>query len=209
MNRTSTNKTDAGNVSYGICRVSKVFRSPPFDPTRPDNNIVTLPQMKIRRASLHVIGLLVFHFISVFAAAGELSFATMEDGDRVEVTHSSKGCFHDWTRYYEVRRRDGVLVFREYAITWKRGIPPTITEKKMLGDLVLTKNEIAGLDGFLRFYRGKKAATSTTQSSLLVEYFEGSKRVAVENLQDGSMGHGLDNRKDVVQFFELAARFQK
>jgi len=61
----------------------------------------------------------------------------------------------------------------------------------------------------LRFYRGKKEVFSSTESSLLVEYFEGSKRVGGENLHDGSMGHGLEKRKDVVQFFELAARFQK
>lgn len=165
--------------------------------------------MNTRRASFHVIGLIGFLFTTVFAAAAELSFATMEDGDRVEVTHSSKGCFHNWTRYYEVSKRDGVWDFREYAITWKKGIPPTIAEKKVMGELKLTKNEIAGLDGFLRFYRGKKGATSETQSSLIVEYFEGSKRVGVENLHDSSMGHGLENRNDVVQFFQLAARFQK
>ncbi len=165
--------------------------------------------MKTRRASLHVVGLIAFLFVTGFAAAAELSFATMEDGDRVEVTHSSKGCFHDWTHYYEVSRQDGVSVFRQYAITWKKGIPPTIAEKKVMGELKLTKNEIDGLDGFLRFYRGKKEASSTTQSSLLVEYFEGSKRVGVENLHDGSMGYGLEKRKDVIQFFELAARFQK
>lgn len=164
--------------------------------------------MKPRRASLHVIGLIGFLFTTVFATA-ELSFATMEDGDRVEVTESSKGCFHDWTHYYEVSRQGGVAVFRQYAITWKKGIPPTIAEKRVVGELKLTKNEIAGLDGFLRFYRGKKKASSTTQSSLLVEYFEGSKRVGAENLHDESGGYGLENRKDVVQFYELAARFQK
>lgn len=165
--------------------------------------------MKTRRASLHVIGLMVFHLIAGFAAAAELGFATMEDGDRVEITHSSKGCFHNWTRYYEVSRQDGVSVFREYAIAWDKARPPTIVEKKIMGELTLTKTEISGLDGLLRFYRGKKEVFSSTESSLLVEYFEGSKRVGGENLHDGSMGHGLEKRKDVVQFFELAARFQK
>lgn len=165
--------------------------------------------MKTRRTSLYVIGLIAFHFTAAFAAAAELSFGTMEDGDRVEITESSKGCFHDWTRYYEVSRRDGVAVFREYAITWEKGIRPTIADKKVMGELKLAQNEIAGLDGFLRFYRGEKGASSTTQSSLVVEYFEGSRRVGIENLHDGSMGHGLENRKDVIQFFELAARFQK
>ena len=165
--------------------------------------------MKTLRATLFAITLIAFFSSTAFVAAGELSFAAMEDGDRVEITHSSKGCFHDTTLYYEVSRRDGVSVFAQYAITWEKGIPPKIAEKKVIGELTLTKNEIVGLDGFLRFYRGKKEASSTTQSSLLVEYYEGSKRVRVESLHDESMGHGLDKRKDVVQLFELAARFQK
>lgn len=165
--------------------------------------------MKTRRASLKVIGLIAFHITAVFAAGSELSFSTMEDGDRVEITHSSTGCFHDITLYYEISRRDGVSVFVQYAITWEKGIPPKIAEKKVIGELKLTKNEIEGLESFLRFYRGKKEAISTTQSSLIVEYFEGTRRVGVENIHDGSGGHGLENRKDVVQFFQLAARFRK
>lgn len=165
--------------------------------------------MNTRRASSHVIGLIALYLTTGLAAAVELSFSTMEDGDRVEITHSSKGCFHDATLDYEVSRRNGVSVFVQYAITWEKGIPPKIAEKKVIGELKLTNQEINGLDGFLRFYRGKKEASSTTQSSLIVEYFDGTKRVGVENLHDGSMGHGLENRKDVVQFFELVARFQK
>lgn len=165
--------------------------------------------MNTHRASLHVIVLFAFHCFPIFASAAELCFATMEDGDRVEITHSSKGCFHDWTRYFEVSRQDGILEFREYAITWKKRIPPTIAEKKVMGELTVTKNEIAGLDSFLRFHREKKNGFSTTESSLLVEYFEGSKRVGAENLHDSTGGHGLESRKDIVQFSELAARFQK
>jgi hypothetical protein len=175
---------------------------------RPANS-VTRHQMKTLRATLFVIALIAFFSSTVFIAAAELSFAAMEDGDRVEITHSSKGCFHDTTLYYEVSRRDGASVFIQYAISWEKSIPPKVAERKVIGELKLTKSEIDGLDAFLRFYRGKKEASSTTQSSLLVEYFGRSKRVGVENLHDGSMGHGLENRKDVVQFFQLAARFQK
>ncbi len=162
--------------------------------------------MKTLRAALFVSSLFACAFS---AAAADLSFATMEDGDRVEITHSSKGCFHDTTLYYEVSKRDGVSSFVQYAITWEKGATPKIVEKKILGELKLSKYQIDGLDAFLRFYRGKKEASSETSSSLLVEYFEGSKRVGVEHLHDGSMGHGLDEREDVVQFYQLAARFQK
>lgn len=142
-------------------------------------------------------------------AAAALSFSTMEDGDRVEITYSSKGCFHDETLYYEVRRRDGLSVFIQYAITWEKGIQLKISEKKVLGELKLTNSDVAGLDGLLRFYRGKKESNSTTEDSMLVEYFEGAKQVGIKKLHDESGGYGLDTRKDVVRLFQLAARFQK
>jgi hypothetical protein len=161
---------------------------------------------RIIKLLAHIV---VFFGFAAAASAGQLSFATMEEGDRVEVTYSSTGCFHDTTFYYEVRRVDGVSVFTQYAITWQQGVPPKIAEKKVLGESRLTKKEIDGLDAFLRFYRGKKEASSTTQSTMLVEYYEGSKRVGVETLHDESGGYGLEGRKDIVQIFELADRFQK
>lgn len=165
--------------------------------------------MKTFRVSMLVAGIVAFFCFAVAVSAGELSFGAMKNADRIEVTHSSKGCFHDTILYYEVKRIDGVSVFTQYSIVWDKGIPSRIAEKKVLGELNLTKNEIDGFDAFLRFYRGKKNASSTTQSSLLIEYYEGSKRVGVEKLHDESGGYGLDSRKDVIQFFEVAARFRK
>jgi len=165
--------------------------------------------MNTVRASFFIIAIVGAFLPVAFVSAGELSFATMEDGDRVEITQSSIGCFHDTTDYYEVSKHAGDVVFTQYAITWQKGVQPKIVEKKVIGELKLTKIDIDGLDAFLRFYRGKKEASSTTQSSLLVEYYEGSKRVGFERLHDESMGHGLEERKDVIQFFQLAARFEK
>jgi hypothetical protein len=165
--------------------------------------------MKTVRAASFVVSLFAVFSSTFTVAAADLSFATMEDGDRVEITHSAKGCFYNTTLYYEVSKRDGVSSFVQYAITWEKGSTSKIVEKKVLGELELTKAQIDGLDAFLRFYRGKKEVYTEASSSLLVEYFEGSKRVGVEQLHDESMGHGLDKRQDVVQFFQLAARFQK
>ena len=143
-----------------------------------------------------------------FGFAEELLFSQMEDGDRVEVTRKSTGCFHDTTSYYEIRKRDGACFFKELAITWSQGSPPEVVEKKTVGEIVLGEKDILGLDALLKFYRGEKKASSTTQVSLVVEYFEPRGRVKVEKLRDGSGGYGLGGRNDVVTFFDLAQRFQ-
>jgi hypothetical protein len=153
--------------------------------------------------------LAIFFLTALCAHAAEPSFSNMEEGDRVEMTSRSKGCFHDVTSYYEVRKSNGSCLFTEYAITWSKITFGQITEKKVIGVVQLTQGDIEGIDGLLKFYRGKKEAFSTTQDSLLVEYFEGDKRIKVENLLDESGGYGLEKKKGVTSFFELTKRFQK
>jgi hypothetical protein len=147
--------------------------------------------------------------IAVSAWAAEPSFSNMEEGDSVEMTFRSTGCFHNITGYYEVRKSNGSSFFTEYAITWDKKIPGVMTEKKVIGVGQLAQHDIEGLDGLLRYYRGKKEGGSTTQASLLVEYFEGGKRIKVESLEDGSGGPGLEGKKDIASFFELTQRFHK
>jgi len=174
--------------------------------------------LKTFRAISRPIALIAFPAFVPKIMARELGFATMEDGDRVEITHASKGCFHDRTLYYEIRRTDGSSIFTQYAITWEKTSPPKIAEKRVVGEIKLTQSDISGLDALLVFFRGKKSGFSTTQDSLLVEYYEGSKRVGTEKLHDESGGHGLEKRKDIIQFsqlvvrihfFQLVARFKK
>ncbi|MCB1276059.1 hypothetical protein [Prosthecobacter sp.] len=102
----------------------------------------------------HLLALLLL--LPGFVHARTLGFSQMEDGDRIEVTLHSTGCFHNYTSYFEVRRDKGAHLFTEYAITWKRGATPAIEEKKIVGTLKLTAQEITGLDALLGYYRGKK-----------------------------------------------------
>lgn len=154
----------------------------------------------------HLLALLLL--LPGFVHARTLGFSQMEDGDRIEVTLHSTGCFHDYTSYYEVRKDKGTHLFTEYAITWKRGAAPTIEEKKVVGTLKLTAQEITGLDALLEYYRGKKNGGSTTQVDLMVEYYEPGRQVGVEKLFDQTGGFGLENRKDVVAFESLSRRIK-
>ncbi|MFO1485998.1 MAG: hypothetical protein U1F71_21735 [Verrucomicrobiaceae bacterium] len=143
-----------------------------------------------------------------FVHARTLGFSQMEDGDRIEVTLRSTGCFHDYTFYYEFRKDKGSHLFTEYAITWKRSPVPEIEEKKAMGTLKLTAQEITGLDALLEYYRSKKDGSSTTQVSLVVEFYEPGRQVGVERLFDQTGGFGLENRKDVVTFRALSEQIK-
>lgn len=141
------------------------------------------------------------------AFAAELNFSSMENGDRVEITLHARGCFQNSTSYYEVRKRDGTCFFTKYAITWDKSVPAKIIEKKVIGELQLTKNDIEGLDSLLGYFRSKKETSTTTLISLQLEYYERGRRIRVENLEDESGGFDLRNRKDIVSFHELTERF--
>ncbi len=153
---------------------------------------------------------LALHFLlmALFQARA-LDFSQMEDGDRIEVTLHSVGCFHDFTCYYEVRKDKDSHFFTEYAIKWKRSPVPEIEEKMAEGTLRLTPQEIIGLDALLGYYRGKKDGGSTTQVDLVVEFFERGRRVGLQKLYDQTGGLGLMNRKDLVTFNSLSRRLKE
>lgn len=148
----------------------------------------------------------IYLFAASFAFSAGLSFSGMEDGDKIEVSEHSKGCFHDATSYYEITKTNGTYVFRELAISWDKSTPPKVLEKKTIGTIELTQNDIVGLDGLLKFYRGKKEASSTTQVSLLFQFYDNKGVVTPEALKDGSGGYGLEQMKDVVTFYQLTKR---
>lgn len=150
--------------------------------------------------------LAIYFLAASFAFGRDLYFSEMENGDRVEVTEHSTGCFHNWTHYFEIRRSDDSFSFTQYEITWDKSNPPQVAEKKTLGTITLSKKDVEGLDALLKFYRGKKEGGSTTFTSLVVEYFEPGGRVKVENLVDGSGGFYRD--KDALDFFRLTQRFK-
>src|SRR5215217_8733713 len=91
------------------------------------------------------------------AFAGGLLFSQMEDGDKVQVTESSTGCFHNTVSYYEVARKDAAYSFAIFKISWSEGASPRkILKQEEVGRMPLSKDDVRRLDGMLKFYRGPK-----------------------------------------------------
>lgn len=142
------------------------------------------------------------------ASGGGLLFSQMEVGDKVQVTKSSKGCFHNLTLYYEVSREEGAHTFTQYRITWDgEANLRKIVKKEVIGSIPISQKDVAGLDKLLGFYRADKNVYSTTQDSLVFEFRDRNGLVVTERLEDGSGGYGLDERNDVVTFAKLTERF--
>jgi hypothetical protein len=80
---------------------------------------------------------------------------------------------------------------------------------KAVGEIVLTEADVRGLDNLLRYYRGKPGGGSTSHVFLLLEYYEGAKRVKVEMLEDGSGRLKIDEKDNLTDFSELKTRFYR
>jgi len=135
--------------------------------------------------------------MSATAFAEDLWFRQMEEGDRVEITYTSTGCFHHFTKYLELRKQDGVTFFTEYDIKWSEEDPTEIIEQKVLERVPLSRKDIRRLDRVLLHFRYPKKGTSTTMGSLTLEYYEPSGLIKTEKLHHSN---GLTEFPDVKSF---------
>ena len=143
---------------------------------------------------------------SAASVSAGLLVSQMEDGDRIEVTYWSRGCFHNSKHYYELSRQEGEVIFREYAFTPEPENPHGKARKNSLGEVKLTDEEIVGLDNLFVHYRTKKDVTSTTQVKVVLEFFEGEKLIKKEVINDGSGEYQAEDQPTFLRFYTLRKR---
>ena len=142
-------------------------------------------------------------FLVAPVSAGDLLFSQMKDGDKVEVTEQSTGCFHNMVSYYEVARDSGSYSFAVHNITWSEGAAPHhIVKREEVGRMPLSADDVRRLDGMLEFYRGAKATGSTTELSLVFELRQADGVVKTEKIRDDSGGPYTDKEKQKATTFE-------
>lgn len=144
-------------------------------------------------------------------SADGLLFSQMKDGDKVEVTEQSTGCFHNTVSYYEVARKEGAYSFAILKITWSEGAAPHhIVKREEVGRMALSTDDVRRLDGMLEFYRGAKATGSTTELSLVFELKQADGVVKREKIRDDSGGPYTDKEKQkATTFEEMALRLKR
>ncbi len=150
--------------------------------------------------------LLAFFTLATFASGSDLFFSQMENGDRVEITWDSEGCFHNDRFYYEISKSDGVTIFRKLNLSWDKTKPRPPLDRQVEVEEPLSIRDIKGLDLLLHYYRKKKDAVSTTQTWVLLEFFEGDQLVKREKITDNSGGPEFQEIKGLVTLSELARR---
>jgi hypothetical protein len=148
-------------------------------------------------------------FLSRAVAADKVStFSSLPKGDELEMIFTTSGCFHFATYELKFRRSTDLTVSivqieREWSVDGKAF---SSTNRVSLGDLTLSKTDVAGLDRLLQFYRSSPRNGCTTVDKISITQRHDSKATTMEQFTDGSCSY---ERKNLTRIRELVARLQK
>jgi hypothetical protein len=123
---------------------------------------------------------------------GEVGFAALEPGQRVQVAFESKGCFHhDRARIAFTRGLDSTLRYTSTVSGWAgRGTRSG----------VLDREEVARLDDGLRSWRRESDCRSTTMQKVRLTLYDRGVPVRSEHFRR------YCGERDALDFAELLAR---
>jgi hypothetical protein len=129
-------------------------------------------------------------------AAEPISFRKLPDGDTIEVTFQSFGCFHQAAHALDFARGKEMTVDILSLVPPKRG--------KALGKITVSDRDLAGLDRLMKFYRSKQPGGCTTVDTIGVVQKHDGKVVAEEKYTDSTCA--TYDKKDLTLFSALISR---
>ncbi len=112
------------------------------------------------------------------AAANErLMVSDLKENETMVIDYLSVTGDRSLGRQYLIRGGDSkLLVSHRSVIEWRNRVPH-IVSKALLGDLVLTRDDVLGLDALLVFYAANFSGNCGTRDTVVVEYLRDGKRV--------------------------------
>jgi hypothetical protein len=142
------------------------------------------------------------------AAYAVATFSTLRPGDSLEMTFHTSGCFHSATYELSFHRSEELEVHLvEVRRVWSEERKEISILRDDIGDLILTKADIQGLDLLLRFYRSKPRGGCTTTDQIEISQRHDGRVEGAERFTDGSCS--VYERRDLTLIPELVARVQR
>jgi hypothetical protein len=144
-------------------------------------------------------------------ARGVGTIASLPRTDTLQISFTSTGCFHFDSYEVSVRRTDRysvsvVEIFEKGPTAFDQQIsesPPTRVE---LGELLLSRKEVVGLDRLLKFYRSKKPEGCTTTDTISISRIRNGNVIATEQFVDQSC---RADGKHLLRIPEFAQRLKE
>ena len=159
------------------------------------------------------VSLILALFVSgVFAAdRGDriAGFAAMKDGDKIETTYWSTGCFHDRTYELTFAKASNITTVAITQVA-RDNIFSGGTNRAALGMVTLSKADIKGLDKLLTLYRKPQQGGCTTTDTITFTHERGGKTISKEKIEDGACVARIFNtkkgKKEVVDLLDLISK---
>ena len=134
--------------------------------------------------------LLVFPTQPVFAK-GVGTIASLPRTDTVKISFTSTGCFQLTSYELSVRRTDRyfvsvVEIMDKGPTAFDQKITKSPPNRVELGELVLSRKEVVGLDRLLKFYRSRKPEGCTTTDNISISRIHDGNTIATEQFVDES-----------------------
>jgi len=135
------------------------------------------------------------------------TFSKLPPGDILQIRYTSGGCFHFFTYDLAFTRTNGPAVSVEAIRLELDGPDPGAkyrdAERRELGRLSLSNEELAGLDLLLRFYRTNTVSGCTTYDGIQISQVHDGKVIATEKFVDSSCAtryvNGLVSIQSITQ----------
>lgn len=129
---------------------------------------------------------------------GEIdSISNLKKYQKMEILYQSRGCFHN---------KSHIFLFNDNFVTIYSSIL-VYQKKQKIGELLLSKKDIIGLDKQLRIYSKNMMMGCTTTDSVAIKVMIGSLVIQKYNFSDNSCN--MHGQKDVLTFNSLLERLSK
>ncbi len=122
-----------------------------------------------------------------------LMVAELKENETIVIEYFSVTGTRSIARQYFIRGGVEKLLTAHRNLVEVRNLVPHVVSKQLLGDLVLSPEEVLGLESLLVFYAAKIPGTSRTRDTIQVEFYRDGTRVGQFSYQDDT---GFTQDKD-------------
>jgi hypothetical protein len=115
-----------------------------------------------------------------------LMLADLKENEVVVIDYFSRTGDRTLSRQYFIRGGETkLLTLHRNAVEW-RNLRPHVTDKYLLGDLVLSRDEVLGLEALLVFYAAELPGNCAKRDIVQVEFYRDGKSIGRFTHQDDS-----------------------
>jgi|GEM_PF-3737645 len=122
-----------------------------------------------------------------------LMVAELKENEAIVIEYFSVAGTRSIARQYFIRGGAEKLLTAHRNQVEVRNLVPHVVSKQLIGDLVLSPEEVLGLESLLVFYAARIPGTSRTRDTIQVEFYRDGTRVGQFSYQDDT---GFTQDKD-------------